>query len=86
MKDINDAEDLANVFKSGELINEKAIDDNLELLEKIFKDFKQKGEEMKHKNIDWENFEVTWVDLFGNEVKKDTYDLRSPEEKNKWND
>ena len=36
---------------------------------------------MKDKNIDWENFEVKWVDLFGNEVKKDTYDLRSPEEK-----
>ena len=41
MKDINNAEDLANVFKSGELINEKAIDDNLELLQEIFKDFKQ---------------------------------------------
>ena len=41
MKDINNAEDLANVFKSGELINEKAIDDNLELLKEIFKDFKQ---------------------------------------------
>tara|TARA_B100000902_G_scaffold86004_1_gene90207 strand:+ start:632 stop:754 length:123 start_codon:yes stop_codon:yes gene_type:complete len=40
MKDINNAEDLANVFKSGELINIKAIDDNLELLEEIFKDFK----------------------------------------------
>ena len=40
MKDINNAEDLANVFKSGELINDKAIDDNLELLEEIFKDFK----------------------------------------------
>ena len=37
---------------------------------------------MKDKNIDWENFEVTWVDLFGNEVKKDTYDLRPPKEKN----
>ena len=37
---------------------------------------------MKDKNIDWENFEVTWVDLFGNEVKKDTYDLRPPGEKN----
>ena len=37
---------------------------------------------MKDKNIDLENFEVTWVDLFGNEVKKDTDDLRSPEEKN----
>ena len=36
---------------------------------------------MKDKNIDWENFEVTWVDLFGNEVKKDTYDLPSPEDK-----
>ena len=42
MKDINNAEDLANVFKSGKLINEQAIDDNLELLEEIFKDFKQK--------------------------------------------
>ena len=41
MKDINNAEDLANVFKSGELINEKAIGDNLELLQEIFKDFKQ---------------------------------------------
>jgi len=40
MKDINNAEDLANVFKSGKLINEQAIDDNLELLEEIFKDFK----------------------------------------------
>lgn len=40
MKDINNAEDLANVFKSGELINKQAIDDNLELLEEIFKDFK----------------------------------------------
>tara|TARA_R100000781_G_scaffold103649_1_gene67266 strand:- start:116 stop:238 length:123 start_codon:yes stop_codon:yes gene_type:complete len=39
MKDINNAEDLANVFKSGELINGKAIDDNLELLKEIFKDF-----------------------------------------------
>ena len=40
MKDINNAEDLANVFKSGELINDQAINDNLELLEEIFKDFK----------------------------------------------
>ena len=40
MKDINNAKDLANLFKSGELINEKAIEDNLELLEEIFKDFK----------------------------------------------
>jgi len=40
MKDINNAEDLANVFKSSELINEKAIDDNLELLQEILKDFK----------------------------------------------
>ena len=39
MKDINNAEDLANVFKSGELINDQAINDNLELLEEIFKDF-----------------------------------------------
>ena len=40
MKDINNAKDLADVFKSGELINEKAIEDNLELLKEIFKDFK----------------------------------------------
>jgi hypothetical protein len=40
MKDINNAEDLANVFKSSELINEKAIDDNLELLQEILKNFK----------------------------------------------
>ena len=40
MKDINNAKDLANLFKSGELINEKAIEDNLELLEEIFKNFK----------------------------------------------
>ena len=30
---------------------------------------------MKDKNIDWENFEVTWLDLFGKEVMKDTYEL-----------
>ena len=40
MRDINNAEDLANVFKSSELINEKAIDDNLELLQEILKNFK----------------------------------------------
>ena len=40
MKDINNAEDLADVFKSGELINEEAIEDNLKLLKEIFKDFK----------------------------------------------
>ncbi len=40
MKEIKNAEDLANMFKSGELINEKAIEENLELLEEIFKDFK----------------------------------------------
>jgi len=40
MKEIKNEKDLADVFKSGELINEKAIDDNLELLAKIFKDYK----------------------------------------------
>jgi len=40
VKEIKNAEDLANMFKSGELINEKAIEENLELLEEIFKDFK----------------------------------------------
>jgi hypothetical protein len=34
---IENAEDLANVFKSGALINEKAIDENLDLLIKLFK-------------------------------------------------
>ena len=40
MKEINNEQDLANIFKSGELINKQAIEDNLELLEEIFKDFK----------------------------------------------
>lgn len=40
MREIKNEKELADVFKSGELINEKAIDDNLELLEEIFKDFK----------------------------------------------
>ena len=40
MREIKNEKDLADVFKSGELINEQAIDDNLELLEEIFKDFK----------------------------------------------
>jgi len=37
MRKIRNAHDLADVFKSGELINDKAIEDNLELLEEIFK-------------------------------------------------
>lgn len=40
MKEINNAKDLANAFKSDDMINEKAIEDNLELLKEIFKDFK----------------------------------------------
>jgi hypothetical protein len=40
MREIKNEKDLADVFKSGELINEKAIEDNLELLKEIFKDFK----------------------------------------------
>lgn len=37
MKEINNAHDLADVFKSGELINEKAIEENLDLITEIFK-------------------------------------------------
>ena len=40
MREIKNEKDLADVFKSGELINEKAIEENLELLKEIFKDFK----------------------------------------------
>ena len=40
MKEIKNEKDLADLFNSGELINDKAIDDNLELLKEIFKDFK----------------------------------------------
>lgn len=40
MKEIKNEKDLANFFKSNELINQKAIEDNLELLKEIFKDFK----------------------------------------------
>jgi len=40
MKEIKNEKDLADVFKSGELINDKAVDDNLELLSEIFKDYK----------------------------------------------
>ncbi len=40
MKEISNEQDLANIFKSDELINKQAIEDNLELLEEIFKDFK----------------------------------------------
>jgi hypothetical protein len=43
MKEIKNEKELADVFKSGELINEKAIDDNLELLKEIFKDFIKRG-------------------------------------------
>ena len=42
MKEIKNTEDLANVFKSGELINEEVFDDpeKMKILEEIFKDFK----------------------------------------------
>ena len=42
MKKIKDAHDLANVFKSGELINQEVFDDpeKMKILEEIFKDFK----------------------------------------------
>ena len=41
-KKIKDAHDLANVFKSGELINEEVFNDpeKMKILEEIFKDFK----------------------------------------------
>ena len=44
MKEIKDAHDLADVFKSGELINEEVFDDpeKMEKLEEIFKDFPKK--------------------------------------------
>ncbi len=42
MREIKNTEDLANVFKSGELINEEVFDDpdKMKILEEIFKDFK----------------------------------------------
>jgi hypothetical protein len=42
MRKIKNAKDLANVFKSGELINEEVFDDpdKMKILEEIFKDFK----------------------------------------------
>ena len=42
MREIKNAKDLANVFKSGELINEEVSDepDKMKILEEIFKDFK----------------------------------------------
>lgn len=42
MREIKNTKDLANVFKSGELINEEVFDDpdKMKILEEIFKDFK----------------------------------------------
>ena len=42
MREIKNAKDLANVFKSGELINEEVFNDpdKMKILEEIFKDFK----------------------------------------------
>lgn len=37
MKEIKNANDLAKVFSDGSLINEKAIDENLDLLIEMFK-------------------------------------------------
>jgi hypothetical protein len=37
MKEIKNAVDLAKVWSDGSLINEKAIDDNLDLITEIFK-------------------------------------------------
>lgn len=37
MKEIKNGKDLADVFRSGELINEKAIEENLDLITEIFK-------------------------------------------------
>ena len=42
MRKIKNAKDLANVFKSGELINEEVFNDpeKMKILEEIFKDYK----------------------------------------------
>jgi hypothetical protein len=37
MREIKNAHDLAKVWSDGSLINEKAIEDNLELITEIFK-------------------------------------------------
>lgn len=37
MRKIKNAKDLADVFKSGELINDKAVEENLDLIKEIFK-------------------------------------------------
>lgn len=37
MREIKNEKDLADVFKSGELINDKAVEDNLDLIKEIFK-------------------------------------------------
>lgn len=37
MRKIENEKDLADVFKSGELINDKAVEENLDLIKEIFK-------------------------------------------------
>ena len=37
MRKIRNTKDLADVFKSGELINDKAVEENLDLIKEIFK-------------------------------------------------
>ena len=37
MEKIENTKDLADVFKSGKLINEKAVEENLDLIKEIFK-------------------------------------------------
>ncbi len=37
MKEIKNAKDLADAFRSDELINKKAVDENIDLLTELFK-------------------------------------------------
>jgi len=53
MKEIKNAHDLAKVWSDGSLINEKAIDDNLDLITEIFKGTIYEIKEEEWKYIIW---------------------------------